>query len=175
VGERDESAAPDRTADGHHIIVNGRKWRATNPQIPAKLRTELIGELMAGRRAVKAAKGHDTATTIARTRVHNAKIALGERGQPWWEEPSEEGLAQRVEATILALLSARGPEKTICPSDVARIVASPSWRASLPQVRAIAEDLTRGGVIVITQRGELIEHGETVKGPVRYAMPDPNT
>ena len=27
-------AEPERTPDGHHIVVNGRRWRATDPLIP---------------------------------------------------------------------------------------------------------------------------------------------
>lgn len=41
---------------------------------------------MAARRAVQAAKrqGDAGATAAARRRVHAAKVALGERGPPWW-------------------------------------------------------------------------------------------
>jgi len=169
------SDAPDKTADGHHIIVNGRKWRATNPHIPAQLRTELVGELMSSRRAVKAAKGDNAALGAARSRVHRAKVALGERGPVWWQAPTEDGLAQRIEATIRALLDARGDDASICPSDVARIVASPSWRESLPHVRSTAETMADLGHIVITQRGEPVSVGTKIKGPVRYASPRPGT
>ena len=44
-------------------------------------------ELMAARRAVGAAKkaGDAAAEREARARVHEAKVALGERGPTWWD------------------------------------------------------------------------------------------
>lgn len=83
----DRTADPERTADGHHVIIDGRKWRATDPSIPEKRRKELVSELMSARRAVGAAKRTDDAEaeTEARARVNEAKLALGERGDPWWE------------------------------------------------------------------------------------------
>ena len=83
------SSGPERTPDGHHIVVNGRKWRATDTGIPETFRKELVAELMSARRAVKSRDEH------ARDRVQDAKVALGERGEPWWEEPTEDGLRAR--------------------------------------------------------------------------------
>jgi uncharacterized protein len=78
---------PERTPDGRYIIVDGRRWRATDPSIPEERRQELVRELMAARRAVGVAKraGDDAALGAARARVHAAKVALGERGPKWWE------------------------------------------------------------------------------------------
>ncbi len=69
-------------------IIDGRKWRATDPSIPEERRKELVSELMSARRAVGAAKreGDEQAEREARDRVHAAKVALGERGEPWWED-----------------------------------------------------------------------------------------
>lgn len=79
--------APERTPDGHHVIIDGRRWRATDPSIPEERRRELVHELMAARRAVGAAKRANDADAerAARARVHAAKVALGERGPKWWE------------------------------------------------------------------------------------------
>lgn len=71
-----DKAGPERTTDGHHVIVDGRTWRATDPRIPDGLRHELVDELMSARRAVKAGDPD------ARARVSDAKVALGERGAP---------------------------------------------------------------------------------------------
>ena len=78
---------PERTPDGHHVIIDGRRWRATDPSIPEERRQELVNELMSARRAVRAAKraGDEQAERAARDRVHAAKVALGERGPAWWE------------------------------------------------------------------------------------------
>jgi hypothetical protein len=79
----------ERTPDGRYIIVNGRRWRASDPGLSEQRRAELVAELMSARRAVGAAKraGDDAAERGARDRVHQAKVALGERGVPWWEQP----------------------------------------------------------------------------------------
>ena len=80
---------PERTPDGRYIVVNGRRWRASDPGLAPERRQELVDELMDARRAVGAAKRAEdpVAERAARDRVHAAKVALGERGTPWWEEP----------------------------------------------------------------------------------------
>jgi hypothetical protein len=78
-----------RTPDGRYVVVDGRRWRASDPGLSEERRTELVGELMSARRAVGAAKRAQDAEAerAARARVHAAKVALGERGTPWWEQP----------------------------------------------------------------------------------------
>jgi uncharacterized protein len=78
---------PERTEDGRWIIVDGRRWRATDPELPEERRKELVRELMSARSAVGWAKrrGDAEAEKAARKRVHAAKVALGERGPKWWE------------------------------------------------------------------------------------------
>lgn len=83
----------EHTPDGHYVVIDGRRWRATDPSLPEARRQELVNELMSARRAVGAAKrGEDpTAERAARDRVHAAKVALGERGPKWWERPGAPG------------------------------------------------------------------------------------
>ncbi len=78
----------ERTADGRHVLIDGRRWRATNPNLPEEERRRLVGELMKARRDVGAAlrAGDEEAEGEARKRVHAAKVALGERGPEWWTE-----------------------------------------------------------------------------------------
>lgn len=77
---------PPVTEDGHHVVVNGRKGRATDPAIPEDRRAELTRILMAWRREVRRTKGTD-GEPAARAGVQAAKVALGERGTPpWWEQ-----------------------------------------------------------------------------------------
>ena len=78
---------PERTGDGRWIIVDGRRWRATDPDLPERRRKELVSELMSARSAVGWAKrrGDAAAEKAARKRVDAAKVALGERGPKWWE------------------------------------------------------------------------------------------
>src|SRR5215213_4473878 len=108
-------AASTRSADGRWIHIDGRRWRATDPSIPPALSSELVDALMQARRAVGAAKraGDQRAEQAARDGVNRAKIALGERGAPWWEKASDEALRQRLEAAVLTLADHRAPTGTI--------------------------------------------------------------
>lgn len=153
-----QGAGVDRTEDGRYVVVNGRRWRASDPAIPATLRQELVNVLMAARRAVR------TEGDAARPRVHDAKVALGERGRAWWEEPDDDAVRERVTATIRTLLRHR--EGSICPSDVARVVGGAQWRDCMETVRGVAFDLADSGVVAVTRAGVPVERGEG-RGPVR--------
>lgn len=87
---------PERTADGHFVVIDGRRWRATDPAIPEDVAAELRRALMSARRAVGAAlkAGDPVAERAARDRVQAAKVALGERGTPWWDQSMEERRAR---------------------------------------------------------------------------------
>jgi hypothetical protein len=129
------------TAEGRYLIVAGRRWRATDPAVPESLRQELVNELMAARRLVR------SDPDAARPRVQDAKVALGERGDPWWE-PTPDGQRVRLAAAIRALLRHRRPDATICPSDAARVTGGESWRDLMDAAREVAAELSREGVIV---------------------------
>ncbi|MER6133753.1 hypothetical protein [Streptomyces sp. NPDC001815] len=103
---------PQKTPDGHHIIVGGRKWRATDPSLPEDIAARLRRHLMSARRAVRTATtaGDEQAERAARARVHQAKTALGERGTPWWEQSMDQR-RQRWE-DHLAELDADTPDST---------------------------------------------------------------
>jgi hypothetical protein len=78
------------TEDGHYVLINGRRWRATDPAIPESRRDELVRALMAWRREVHRTKGTPQEWD-ARAGVQAAKVALGERGSPpWWEQTAEQ-------------------------------------------------------------------------------------
>lgn len=70
-------------------MVDGRRWRATDPAIPEPRREELTRVLMGWRREVRRTKGTDD-EAAARAGVQAAKVALGERGTPWWEQSDGE-------------------------------------------------------------------------------------
>lgn len=90
---------PQLTPDGHYVLIEGRRWGATDPDVPADAAARLRSHLMAARRAVGAAlRAHDEeAEREARRRVHTAKVALGERGTPWWEQTDAERHARWVD------------------------------------------------------------------------------
>lgn len=79
----------EHTDDGRYIVVNGRRWRATDPLIPDERAAVLRSALMAWRREVKRARGTADERRV-RDGVQAAKVALGERGTPWWEQTEDE-------------------------------------------------------------------------------------
>jgi hypothetical protein len=143
----------ERTADGRHIVVDGRRWRATDPSIPEALRQELVNELMAARRVQD------------RPRTQNAKVALGERGEPWWE-PTDSGRRERLRSTILALAEHRAPDGTTCPSDAARAIGGESWRELMDLTREVTAGLVAAGEVDVLQKDEVVDPS-TTKGPIR--------
>lgn len=159
-------SAPERTQDGRHVVIDGRRWRATDPAIPEALKSELVGELMAARRAVGSAAdaGEERA---ARDRVQDAKVALGERGPMWWEPRTEATVRPRLEAAARALLRRRDPSSTICPSDMARVGAGQDWREFMDLARTVADDLAARDTVVVLQSGEPVASAVEARGPVR--------
>ncbi len=79
---------PPVTPDGRYLVVRGRLWRRANPALAEEERARLVGELMSARREIRAAgsTGDSERLRAARRRVHDAKVALGERGPPWWTD-----------------------------------------------------------------------------------------
>ena len=87
---------------------------------------------------------------------------------------------EELEAAILTLLSERGRDKTICPSEAAKLAAAEEggWERTPPQTvwqplmvaaRAAARRLAARGKIVITQRGAVVDP-DTAKGPIRLRL-----
>lgn len=74
----------NRTEDGRYIVVDGRRWRAEDPELPADLAASLKSALGKARSGIKNADSDDQRQSL-RDRVQLAKEGLGERGTPWWE------------------------------------------------------------------------------------------
>jgi len=78
-----------------------------------------------------------------------------------------------AEATVLrermlALLSERAADASICPSEVARALRpGGDWRALVPGIRDVAAALAREGVVLVTQRGAVVDADAPPPGPVR--------
>jgi hypothetical protein len=75
-----------------------------------------------------------------------------------------------LEGAILALLAERGRDKTICPSEAARLVGGKDtrrdWEGLMEPARAAARRLVAAGRIVITQGGRVVDPS-TAKGAIR--------
>lgn len=74
------------TPDERYFVVRGRLWRQCNPALDRETHDRLVAELMAARRSVRDAKAGSREMADARKRVDDAKVGLGERGPPWWDD-----------------------------------------------------------------------------------------
>lgn len=86
--------------DERWLLIGGRRWRRTDPSLPADLVAALTSHLGRGRSGVRAAKGDPDATAAARRRVDLAKHGLGERGPYWWDEPEDARLTRARQALV---------------------------------------------------------------------------
>ncbi|MEN0095063.1 MAG: DUF3253 domain-containing protein [Pedobacter sp.] len=74
-----------------------------------------------------------------------------------------------IEKKILEIAIERGPDKTTCPSDIARMMFPNDWRRHMEKVRCVAVELQRKGKVLITQKGKPIDI-EHIKGPIRIKI-----
>ena len=154
--------------DGHHIEIDGRRWRATDPAIPATFRQELVNGLMAARRDVGAAR--------------RAADAEAEDGGPL-PGPGRQGGVGRARRTVVGAgdgrrtpPSADGHRAHAAAGPAAGVVDLPerrrprrrgaAWRTLVPLARDIAAELARAGVVIVTQ-GDRTVDALTARGPVR--------
>ena len=98
----------ERTEDGRWLVVDGRRWRAADPELPDDVRARLLRHLGVARSAVgTAVRAQDAdAERAARARVQLAKTGLGERGPAWWDQGPAERRARWEQA--LARLDSAG-------------------------------------------------------------------
>lgn len=86
--------------------------------------------------------------------------------------------ATDAEAVVLRLCAERGAERSICPTEAARVladaanegVASDDWRRHLPAVRAAAVALARAGRLEILRKGKPVPP-EEMRGVIRLRQP----
>lgn len=97
--------------DGRYFVVRGRLWRCSNPGLADEERARLVKELMPARRAVGLAikDGDAVALVEARSAVHRAKVALGERGPVWWTDGAPDLNRRHVAGTPYAAWFAARP------------------------------------------------------------------
>lgn len=74
-----------------------------------------------------------------------------------------------ISATILAMAKQRGPEKSTCPSEIARKLFPDDWPEHMRNVVDVAIDLHIQGKVVITQKGTPVDVNH-IKGPIRIKI-----
>lgn len=72
----------------------------------------------------------------------------------------------RIERCLRELAQERGPDKTFCPSEVARTLDPEKWRDQMSAVRETATRLVDAGVLRCTQRGKTVDP-RTARGAIR--------
>lgn len=73
---------------------------------------------------------------------------------------------EALEATMLAMLAARGPSASLCPSEPLRRLHPDDWRPRMEAARRAARRLVARGLAEITQGGRVVDPS-TARGPIR--------
>ena len=92
------------TPDGRYFVVRGRLWRCSNPALSPESKQHWTAALMRARRAkgVAMRAGDLGEREAARGQVEMAKMALGERGEPWWTDGAPDWNRHMVKNTSYA-------------------------------------------------------------------------
>jgi len=78
-------------------------------------------------------------------------------------------MQQDIATTILTTAAKRGPEKSTCPSEIARMLFPDDWRKHMGTVVEEAISLHNQGKVMITQKGQPIDVNH-IKGPIRIKI-----
>lgn len=89
------------------------------------------------------------------------------------ESITAEEVNSQLEQAMLAQAAERGPEKTLCPSDVARAIGGShpdGWGPLMQPIRRIAVRLAKEGRLVITRKGRPVDPDD-FRGVYRLGLP----
>lgn len=79
----------------------------------------------------------------------------------------EAGREDEVETAILSLVEARGPEKSICPTEAARVLSPEGWHGKLKLVRETAIRMAKEGRLLVLRKGKKVDDLGDVRGVIR--------
>ncbi|TDS14695.1 DUF3253 domain-containing protein [Sphingobacterium paludis] len=89
------------------------------------------------------------------------------RGGPWEHHEGFDFVADTaISESILSTTAARGPQKSVCPSEIARMLYPEDWREHMQDIVDVAISLHKLGKVQITQKGSAIDV-DHIKGPIR--------
>lgn len=69
-------------------------------------------------------------------------------------------LADGIQSLITSMVAERGPDKTVCPSEVARAIAGSDetqWRLLMQPIRRVAVAMARAGTVTIRRKGRTVD------------------
>ena len=77
-----------------------------------------------------------------------------------------------IAGEILRQTAARGADKSICPSEVARALApeDDAWRRLMGAVRATAIRLAREGQVEVLRKGKPVDSAAEIRGVIRLRI-----
>lgn len=77
-----------------------------------------------------------------------------------------------IAAEILRQTEARGADKSICPSEVARALepSEDAWRRLMGAVRAAAIRLAREGRVEVLRKGKPVDPAAEIRGVIRLRI-----
>ncbi|WP_200938063.1 DUF3253 domain-containing protein [Sphingopyxis sp. Root1497] len=79
----------------------------------------------------------------------------------------EASVDDKVCEAVLALLAARFPGGSVCPSEVARAITDgPNWRSTMPTVHAAIDGMLAKNLVQLSWKGEPLP---LRKGPYRVS------
>ena len=88
--------------------------------------------------------------------------------------------SSELEQAIFTLLAERGPGKTVCPSEAAKLVAGDprskshsarrDWEALMEPARIAARHLAAQNKLIVTQHNKVVDPA-TARGPIRLRLP----
>ena len=138
--------------------------------MPDKLRAQLLTLLANLEKEVEQAKrlsDHERELQ-ALAEVMDVRIALGMAEETTKKAGGNTSTVRRIKSTIFSFLRHRDVESSICPSEVARVVApSDAWRDIMPDVRSVAVELAAADVLIISRGKEMLDPRNLGKGPIR--------
>jgi hypothetical protein len=77
---------------------------------------------------------------------------------------------EAIRAEILRQCAVRAPDRSICPSEIARALWPSQWREHMNEVREVGAQLARLSAIQITQRNSVCDPRTEIRGAVRYRL-----
>ncbi|MFE1598090.1 DUF3253 domain-containing protein [Methylobacterium sp. ID0610] len=86
------------------------------------------------------------------------------------EKPADATIAE----TLLRLVETRGPDKSVCPSEVARALGGPhpdGWSPLMQPVRREAVRLMKEGRVAILRKGRVVPDPDDFRGVYRLTLP----
>jgi hypothetical protein len=76
---------------------------------------------------------------------------------------------ESLEDLIIRLTTERGADKSICPSEVARLLGDP-WQRHMTPVRQAAIRLAKEGRVEVLRKGKPVESLDEVRGVIRLRI-----